>query len=190
MNGEVPVLWLVARASGLTAFAFLTLTVVLGIVAGARTLPAWWPRFLTQGVHRGASATAMLLLVVHVVALVVDPYVVLSWVDVVVPFRADYKPTWSALGTLAVDVLLLVLLTTLFRLRMGPRLWRLIHISAYAAWGLALLHGLGAGTDTDTPAVAAGYAVSFALVFVAVLIRATRRPVRAGVRLHTVGGRR
>ncbi len=190
MSEEVPVLWLVARASGLVALVFLTLTVVLGITAGARTLPPWWPRFLSQGLHRGASATAVLLLIVHVIALVVDPYIVLSWLDVVVPFRADYKSTWTGLGTLAVDVLLLVLIATLFRLRMGPRLWRLTHMTAYAAWALALLHGLGAGTDTDRPAITAGYAVSFALVLTAVLIRAARRPARAGVRLNTTKGQR
>lgn len=190
MSEEVPVLWLVARASGLTAFLFLTLTVVLGIAAGGRTLPPWWPRFLSQGLHRGTSATAMLLLAVHVVALVVDPYVVLSWTDMVVPFRADYKSTWTALGTLAVDVLLLVLVATLFRLRLGPRLWRLTHITAYAAWALALLHGLGSGTDTDTPAVTVGYALSFVLVLMAVLARAARRPAGAGARLTATEGRR
>jgi sulfoxide reductase heme-binding subunit YedZ len=182
---DIPLLWFLARASGLTAYAFLTITVVLGIVAGAKTLPAWWPRFLTQGVHRWMSATALVLLCVHVAALVLDPFVTLDWVDAIVPFAADYKRFWSGLGTLAVDILVIVLITSLLRLRLrlGPRAWRAVHATAYAAWALALLHGLGTGTDTNSGAARAAYASSFGLVAASVLIRAARRPARVGVRL-------
>jgi len=33
-------------------------------------------------------------------------------------------------------------------LRHGPRTWRLIHWTAYASWPLAVVHGLGTGSDT------------------------------------------
>ena len=189
---EVPVLWLLARASGLTANLFLTMAVVLGIAAGARSLPAWWPRFLTQGLHRGAAITALGLLIVHVVALVLDPFVELMWLDLVVPFRAGYKPLWSGLGTAAVDVLILVVLTSVLRLRLrlGPKLWRAIHLTAYSAWGMALLHGLGAGTDTQAPMVRAFYAASLGLVMASMLVRAARKPVRVGRRLVATGASR
>lgn len=185
MSSDVPVLWLLARASGLTAYAFLTITVVLGIAAGARTPPAWWPRFLTQGLHRAMSATALLLLVVHVVALVLDPFVPLDWLDAVVPFAAGYQRFWSGLGTLAVDIVLIVLITSLLRvrLRLGPKGWRGVHVLAYVAWALALLHGLGIGTDTPSRAARAAYATSFGVVLASVLVRAARRPSRVGVRL-------
>ncbi|MGB9378772.1 MAG: ferric reductase-like transmembrane domain-containing protein [Mycobacteriales bacterium] len=192
MSHNVPVLWLVARAAGLTAFLFLTLTVILGIAAGARSLPSWWPRFLTQGVHRGSSAVALLLLAVHVVTLVIDPYVVLTWTDIVIPFQAGYQRTWSALGTIAVDLLLVITLTSLvqLRVRLGPRLWRAIHVTSYAAWVVALVHGLGAGTDTKMSAIKIAYAAAAGLVLIAFLIRTTRRPLRTGVRLTTAVGER
>ena len=38
-------------------------------------------------------------------------------------------------------------LTSVLRRRMSLRTWRVVHWSAYACWPLALLHGLGTGTD-------------------------------------------
>ena len=39
--------------------------------------------------------------------------------------------------------------TSLLRSRMGYRTWRAVHWTAYACWPVALLHGLGTGTDTQ-----------------------------------------
>ena len=38
-------------------------------------------------------------------------------------------------------------MTTLLRARMRHRTWRLVHLLSYAAWGVAVAHGLGIGTD-------------------------------------------
>jgi hypothetical protein len=102
---------------------------------------------VTQGLHRAAAVTGLVLLVVHIVTMVVDPHAELGLADVVVPFGAGYRALWTGLGTLAVDLLLLTLLTTLWRRRLSPRLWRGIHLTAYAACGVAIAHGIGAGTD-------------------------------------------
>jgi sulfoxide reductase heme-binding subunit YedZ len=126
----------------------------------------------------------VLLLGVHVVAVVADPYVVLDWLDAVVPFRAGFRPVWTGLGTVAVDLLALVVLSSLVRARFGARLWRAVHLLAYAAWALSLLHGIGAGTETGSRWAAAGYAAAFALVLTSTLLRAARRPVRVGARLR------
>jgi methionine sulfoxide reductase heme-binding subunit len=186
MSGELPVLWLLARAAALVSFAVLTATVLLGVAAGQRTRSTRWPRSLMQGVHRGLSLTGVLLLGIHVVAVVADPYVALDWLDVVIPFRAGFRPTWTGLGTLALDVLVVVVVTSLLRVRLGPRAWKAVHVTAYAAWALSLLHGIGAGTDTGTPWVAGGYAAAFGLVLAATLLRAARRPARDGARLRPV----
>ena len=51
----------------------------------------------------------------------------------------------SALGTLACDLLLAVVVTSLLRARFGYRTWRAVHWLAYASWPLALVHSLGHG---------------------------------------------
>jgi sulfoxide reductase heme-binding subunit YedZ len=178
---ELPVLWIVSRAAALVATGMLTVTVLLGIAAGSRSASAW-PRFVTQGLHRAAAVTGLVLLVVHIVTMVVDPHAELGPADVVVPFGAGYRALWTGLGTLAVDLMLLILLTTLWRHRLSPRLWRGIHLTAYAAWGLAIAHGIGAGTDAGQPLVAATNAASVGLVVAALGVRVYRDWGRQGTR--------
>ncbi|WP_244190658.1 ferric reductase [Streptomyces caeruleatus] len=69
---------------------------------------------------------------------------------VLVPFVSDYQPRWLGLGTVALDLMLAVLVTSLLRERLGHRAWRAVHWLAYASWPLALIHGVGIGTDTGT----------------------------------------
>jgi sulfoxide reductase heme-binding subunit YedZ len=71
-------------------------------------------------------------------------------VDVVVPFVGAYRPLWLGLGTLALDLLAAVVVTSLLRARIGRRAWRAVHWAAYAMWPVALLHALGTGTDAST----------------------------------------
>lgn len=179
-----PVLWFVARASGLVSLLALTLSVVLGIAAGARSGAV--PRFVTQGLHRSAALTGVLLLVVHVGSVVMDPFVPLEWTDVWLPFNAGYRPLWTGLGTLAVDVLILVVVSSVLRYRMGPRTWWLLHLSAYAAYGLSVAHGLGAGTDAGEPLVVATTVGSVGVVIAALVLRLWRARGPNGTR-HDAG---
>jgi sulfoxide reductase heme-binding subunit YedZ len=83
---------------------------------------------------------------------VVDSYVDIRWWQAVVPWwGATYLPLWLGFGTLALDVLVLVVVTSLLRARMRHRSWRLVHLLSYAAWGVAVAHGLGIGTDLRNP---------------------------------------
>ena len=162
---EEPLLWWLTRSTGLMSLLLLTVSVVLGATAAWGT-PAG--RVARQEVHRWAAGLAVGLLVAHVATSVGDSYVPLGPRDVVVPFLADYRPVWVGLGTVAADLLLAVLLTSVLRSRLAGRGWRSVHVLAYAAWPLALVHGLGAGSDADsTPvrAVAAGCATAVGLAF-------------------------
>jgi len=143
-------LWYLNRATGLVDLVLFTLVLVMGVVATARTAPRWWPRFATVSLHRWMSLLAVSLLVVHVVAAVADSYVDLNWVDVLVPFASSYRTFWLGLGTVAFDLFAAVVVTSLLRHRIGPRTWRLVHLLAYAAWPIAVVHGLGTGSDAST----------------------------------------
>ena len=142
-------LWFLTRSTGITAFVLLTVTTVLGIAATQRALasPAW-PRFATQQLHRNVSLLAMVMLLVHILTTLLDSYVDVGWLSIVVPFWSSYETLGVALGTVAFDLLLLVVVTSLLRLRMPAKTWRVVHLSSYAAWPLALLHFLNTGTDS------------------------------------------
>jgi O-antigen/teichoic acid export membrane protein len=81
--------------------------------------------------------------------LFLDPYAQLRFVDFVVPFLGAYRPLWQGLGTLAVDVLVVVILTSLLRHRLGLRTFRAVHWMTYALWPIAMAHALGNGTDVN-----------------------------------------
>lgn len=140
--------WYLTRSTALTAFVLLTLTLVLGVAATQRALASRaWPRFATQDLHRNVSLLALAFLGIHVVTTIVDGYVTISWWNVVVPFLSAYRTFWVALGTIAFDVVVVVVATSLVRLRMRARTWRLVHWSTYAMWPLAWLHFVKTGTD-------------------------------------------
>ena len=107
-----------------------------------------WPRFVTAALHKNVSLLVMVLLAIHIVTSVLDGFVTIRWIDVVVPFVSAYRAVWLGLGALAFDMLLALVITSLIRARIGYPAWRAVHWAAYACWPVALLHGLGTGSDT------------------------------------------
>ena len=84
---------------------------------------------------------------VHIATSVLDPFAAISWTDAVIPLSASYRPFWLGLGAVAFDLLIALAITSLLRVRIGLRTWRGIHWLAYACWPVALVHGLGTGSD-------------------------------------------
>jgi DMSO/TMAO reductase YedYZ heme-binding membrane subunit len=140
-------LWYLARAAGVVSLLLLTGSTVLGVVATVRWRSERWPRFVTAGLHRNLSLLALAFLVVHIVTAVADGFAPIGWLDSVIPFHGTYRSVWLGLGAVAFDLLLALLVTTAVRQRLGYPAWRIVHWLAYACWGLAVVHGLGTGTD-------------------------------------------
>jgi sulfoxide reductase heme-binding subunit YedZ len=164
-------LWYATRSSGLAAFVMLTLSVVLGVLTTQRIATGWWPRFASQALHRNVSLLAVVLLVTHVLTTLLDNYVAISWWAGVIPFASTYDRVWIGLGTLALDLILVVTLSSLVRLAVGHRSWRLLHWLSYAAWPLAMTHYLSSGTDALASWSLAIAAVSTVAVVGAVFVR-------------------
>jgi sulfoxide reductase heme-binding subunit YedZ len=141
-------LWYLTRATGLVSLVLLSATLVLGIVSSVGWTTERWPRFLSQAVHRNLSLLCLVLITVHVITTVADGYVPIGFLDAVIPFRSPYRPIWVGFGALAFDLLLAVAITSGLRRRIGTRALRGVHWLAYACWPIALLHGLGSGSDT------------------------------------------
>ncbi|MEA2618420.1 MAG: methionine sulfoxide reductase heme-binding subunit [Chloroflexota bacterium] len=164
-------LWYATRGAGVASLLVLTASVVLGVGTAVRWEGASTPRFVTAALHRNLSLLSIVLVAVHVVTTVLDPFAAIGVRDVVVPFGAAYRPVWLGLGVAAFDVLLAVALSSVLRRRIGQRAWRLIHWAAYAAWPLAVVHGLGTGSDAAVPWMIGLTASCVAAVVLAVLQR-------------------
>lgn len=142
-----PLLWFLNRGTGFTLMVLLTATVLLGILATRGAAGGRMPRFVTQSLHRNLALLSVALLGVHVTTAVVDTYVDIRWWQALVPVGATYMPLWLGLGTVSLDLIALVAVTSLLRTRLGHRTWHAVHLLSWAAWAVAVAHGIGIGTD-------------------------------------------
>jgi hypothetical protein len=168
-------LWYLSRGTGAVTLVLLTATVVLGIAGTLRWRPGVaLPRFLVDGLHRNLALLVVVLLAAHVLTGVLDPFAHLHALDAVVPLASTYRPLWLGLGALALDLLIALVVTSLVRARLGLRAWRAVHWVAYACWPVALLHGIGTGTDASAPWLQLLTALCVAAVAAAVAARLVR----------------
>ncbi len=169
-------LWYATRATGMVALVLLTLTVALGIAGAARMSSPRWPRMVTAGLHRNLSLLVVAFVALHVLTAVLDSFVSIGFLAAIVPFTADYRPLWLSLGAIAFDLILALVATSLVRTRLSYRAWRAVHWLAYAAWPIALWHGLGTGTDTRLTWILAVDGMCMLVVAAAVLARLRSAP--------------
>lgn len=179
-----PFLWYLNRGTGFVLLTLFTVSVVLGILATHSRAGGRVPGFVTQALHRNVALLAVSMLAAHVATAVLDTYVDIRWWQALVPYvGSTYMPIWLGLGTLALDVLLAVTVTSLLRARMNHRSWRAVHLLAYVGWALSVGHATGIGTDLRA---GAGWAIAITAVCVCVVAAAAslrlgrllaRRPV-------------
>jgi methionine sulfoxide reductase heme-binding subunit len=140
-------LWYLARGTGVVCLVILTASVALGVAARNGGGASRVPRFAIGILHRNLSLLVLAFLAVHIATSVLDPFAAIGWTDAVVPLRAAYRPVWLGLGAVAFDLLLAIAITSILRVRLGLRTWRAVHWLAYACWPVAVVHGLGTGSD-------------------------------------------
>jgi sulfoxide reductase heme-binding subunit YedZ len=172
-------LWYTTRASGIVSLVLFTAVVVLGILVSVQWTNERWSSYLLQAMHRYISLLALVFLALHIVTAVIDPFAHLAVTDALVPFTSSYRPFWLGLGVVAVDIFIAVVVTSLLRARIGFMLWRVLHWLAYASWPIALVHGMGTGTDTRTFWGLGVDAICVSSVLVAVCIRVINRSHRS-----------
>jgi hypothetical protein len=140
--------WYLTRGTGLVSLVLLTASVVLGVVTTVRWKGEQWPRFVMAALHRNISLLVTVFLAVHIATSVIDSFAAIHWLDAIIPGISAYRALWLGLGALAFDLFVAVAITSLVRRWLGHGVWRAVHWVAYACWPLAVVHGLGTGTDT------------------------------------------
>lgn len=141
--------WLIARATGVVAYALLTASILVGLalaVRARRLPPAAW----LLDLHRFVGGLAVVFTLGHVAALLLDDFVEFRVLDVLVGFTSSWRPTAVVLGVVALHLLLAVELTSLVQRRLPRRVWYAVHLTSAPAWALVSVHTLLAGTDAQT----------------------------------------
>jgi DMSO/TMAO reductase YedYZ heme-binding membrane subunit len=160
---------LLARLLGIAGVMVLGASAVLGALLASRT--AQRLRLLrgrTFRIHRPLSAFGAGLLLAHPVPVVLARETTGAGpAAVFVPFAAEKLVFNIAFGALALDVLLVVLASSLLIKRLPRKMWRRLHYGAYAVLLLGLYHGLLIPNDFGP---AARYATVDPLAFDKVLV--------------------
>lgn len=161
-------IWIIARSTGTAALVALTLSVLSGMALRSGAL-AWLSH--NRGVRAVHDLTSLLwlpLVIVHVVSLLLDPYAKVGLVDLLVPFLVSYGSFAIGLGTISLQLVAIVLLSTWLRSSLTQQGWLAVHRLSYVAFVAAFAHGLLAGTDLAQPVLAAlAWIVAAVLVIVA-----------------------
>jgi DMSO/TMAO reductase YedYZ heme-binding membrane subunit len=170
--------WYVMRSAGLTAWFFLTLTLVWGTLASGRLVPGAKAKRWIVDMHPYLGAVGLSALALHIVAAVSDSYVGLRWVNTVVPFTAGWRPWGVAFGVVSLWILVAVQGTSMMRKRLDKTTWHRIHLASYVGAWLTGVHAVMNGSDLGNPVIAWTAFALLATATVIASVRALKAPAR------------
>jgi DMSO/TMAO reductase YedYZ heme-binding membrane subunit len=158
--------------AGVFALIALAAAVAVGLVATDRIILTPGHRVMAQAVHRAVSLGAVAFLIIHIVTEILAQRS--HVIDSVIPFLSPYRTFYIGLGTISSDLILLIIVTSIFRKRFTAHgkawRWRAIHYSSYVAFVFGVLHGLLGGRAAK-PYVDWSYGFTIALTALAVAVR-------------------
>lgn len=147
--------WFIARITGLTAFAVLSLSVLSGEALRTSVLDFLAKNRAIRKLHDFTTPLWLPLVFAHIIALVLDKTARIQPVNVVLPFTTDYGQLPIGLGAFAFDIVMVVTITSWLRSRMNNTVWMWIHRTSYIAFIAIFFHAALSGTDFDAPLVSA-----------------------------------
>ena len=141
--------WNLTRASAIVAWVLMAVAILWGVLLATRVLkpndrPAW-----LLDLHRWLGVLSIATVAAHLGALVADsnPYVYFGWRELFVPQASAWRPVAVTWGVIAFYILVVVQLTSLVMKKLPKRVWRSIHLTSYAMFVMATVHGFLAGAD-------------------------------------------
>ena len=140
--------WLVARATGVTAYLLLAAQVYAGLLMSHPTNVSTWK--LSKRVfpwHEHLAVFTLAFLAVHSVLLAIDRYANVGVWGAIIPGLSAYRPPAIAVGTVATYSLLVVAVTARWTKLLPRGAWLKVHRLSALAFLLAWTHSFLAGTD-------------------------------------------
>ena len=177
--------------AGVLALVGLTGSVLLGLVATDRIVMTPGHRVMAQAVHRAFSFGTLAFLIIHIVTEILAQRS--HVIDAVVPFLSPYRTFYIGLGTIASDLIVLLVVTSIVRKRFTAHgkawRWRAIHYSSYVAFVFGVLHGLLGGRAAK-PYVDWSYGFAIAVTALGLAVRFLAISLRPKESLRVVPQRR
>jgi len=158
--------------AGVLALVGLTGSVLMGLVATDRIVMTPGHRVMAQAVHRAFAFGTLAFLIIHITTEILAQRS--HVIDAVIPFLSPYRTFYIGLGTIASDLIVLLVITSILRKRFTGHgqawRWRAIHYSSYVAFVFGVLHGLLGGRAAK-PYVDWSYGFAIAITALGLAVR-------------------
>jgi sulfoxide reductase heme-binding subunit YedZ len=165
--------WYLTRATGLLAFVLLTVSLSLGLLMTGKATTGL-QRSAIYDLHRFVALLTLTITLAHTFIVLPDKYIGFSVWELLVPFASPYRPDYMALGTLALYVMAVVVVSFYLRPLVPYRAWRALHYATFGVFAMALAHGIGAGSDTGVAWAQGLYVIGGGLVVALGAVRLVR----------------
>jgi len=179
--------------AGLGAITLLTLNILIGLLLSTKYNPVRrWPhrRVNTVKIHNWTGYAALAVALIHPTLILFSSTEHFRALDLFYPMTAPKQPGINTLGAAALYILVLTVATSHFRLEIGRRWWKKLHLLTYAMFPLYAAHGvLTDPTLKDAPldpfdAEKVYVELCVLLVAVAIVARATWQSRQPPRRVH------
>ena len=130
---------------GLAAVGMATLNMGLGLLIALRYSPLrLWPHRPINifRIHNWTAYLVLLLIVLHPGVLLLRGSTHFGFADLLLPIQSPVQPTLNTVGAASLYVLLIVIVTSIMRLRITRPLWRKLHYLVFPAFVLMFVHSM------------------------------------------------
>jgi DMSO/TMAO reductase YedYZ heme-binding membrane subunit len=139
--------------AGLAAVALATLNLLIGLSMAVRySSVKYWPHrhFNLFYAHRITAYATITLTLIHPIILLFVRRVPFRLLDILIPVRSPLQPVQNTLGAIALYLLAIVVVTSLYRLTIGRKWWKRTHLLVYPAAVLLFIHGVFTDSELKT----------------------------------------
>ena len=139
--------------AGLAAVALATANLLIGLLMAVRYSPVrYWPHrhFNLFYAHRITAYATITLTLIHPLILLFVRRVRFRVVDILLPIHSPLQPLQNTLGAIALYLLAIVVVTSLYRLSIGRKWWKRTHLLVYPAALLLFIHGVFTDSELKT----------------------------------------
>lgn len=171
LSADTQAYWFVTRASGILAYLLLWLACLWGILMSSKMVKGAVDATLLYGLHEFFPLLAVTFAALHAGVLLGDSYIGFHLTELLLPFTSQYETVWTGLGIVAFYLISALIISFYVRRWIGQKTWRAFHYTTYLAVGLAIVHGLMIGSDSQSPLVKDMYILTGAVLVFATCYR-------------------
>jgi len=151
MGTDPKAYWYLSRGSAFVALGLLWISMLLGLLITDKIAKSWPGAPAAFAIHEYVSLLGLVFGAFHALILLGDHYINYQIAQILVPFGSiNYHPVWVGVGQIGFYAWAIISATFYVRQLIGPKAWRLIHFASFFNFAVAMIHGLGAGTDHAT----------------------------------------